>query len=352
MSLACDENGTMHWGSDGGGQSASFGYDNNGNMTSVSGTMYGSKTLVYNDENRMTSTTYGGVTDTYTYNWAGLRTRATLAGTTYRYLYNGERVLEEVTDGGTMTARYTTESGSYSGALLHLKRATGESRFPLYDEIGSARGLVDASGTVTDSYELDTFGRQVSSSGSTPNPYRFGGAWGYITDPSGFLQLGVRFFWPEVGRFVQRDRMRREVDLYSYALNDPMQWIDPKGLDVCVPYFYWHYTYAHTTFGPWSPWQLTQVTFVELAIVPYNEVDCTWERTRRETGYIESYSKTWWNCTGPCGPYSYVAESAHSREYVDREEKGTAKTWKYGWIDAADAVDWCLEHPPTFYGIS
>jgi hypothetical protein len=175
-------------------------------MTSVSGTMYGSKTLVYNDDNRLTSLTYGGVTDLYYYKYTGQRYRARLAGTYYRYLYNGDRVLEELNDSGTMQARYTTENDSYYGQWLHLYRPTGSlSRFPMYDNIGSTRGLLDASGTATDWYELDTFGRQVSSSGTTPNPYRFGAGWGYITDPSGFLQLGERFYWPEVGRFVARD---------------------------------------------------------------------------------------------------------------------------------------------------
>jgi RHS repeat-associated protein len=104
-----------------------------------------------------------------------------------------------------VNATYTTENDSYYGTLLHLKRATGESRFPLYDQIGSARGLVDASGTVTDTYDMDTFGRPIGSTGSTPNPYRYGAAWGYITDPSGFLQLGARFYWPDLGRFVSQD---------------------------------------------------------------------------------------------------------------------------------------------------
>jgi RHS repeat-associated protein len=54
---------------------------------------------------------------------------------------------------------------------------------------------------------MDTFGRPVSSTGTTPNPYRYGAAWGYITDPSGLLQLGARFYWPEVGRFVSQDPM-------------------------------------------------------------------------------------------------------------------------------------------------
>ncbi len=54
-----------------------------------------------------------------------------------------------------------------------------------------------------------TFRRLLSSSGTTPNPYRYGAAWGYITDPNGFLQLGARYYWPEVGRFVSQDPRRR-----------------------------------------------------------------------------------------------------------------------------------------------
>jgi len=172
----------------------------------------------------------GSVTDSYTYNWQGLRTRAYLNGTYYRYLYNGERVLQELTDAGAVTATYTTENDSYYGTLLHLKRATGESRFPLYDEIGSARGLVDAGGTVTDTYDMDTFGKPITTTGSTPNPYRFGGAWGYITDPSGFLQLGARYYWPEVGRFVSQDPMQDDANWYVYAKDNPVGGIDPEGL--------------------------------------------------------------------------------------------------------------------------
>jgi RHS repeat-associated protein len=238
----------------GGGQSASFGYDNNGNMTSVSGTLYGSKTLVYNDDNRLTSMTYGGVTDLYYYKYTGERYRARLAGTYYRYLYNGERVLEELNDSGTMQARYTTESGSYYDTWLHLYRASGTlSRFPMYDNIGSARGLLDASGTATDWYELDTFGRQVSSSGTTPNPYRYGAAWGYITDPSGFLQLGHRFYWPEVGRFVSQDPIGHGSSSYAYAGNTPTAAVDADGLTkICRKEWRWREHWGQVKWGPWT----------------------------------------------------------------------------------------------------
>ena len=191
---------------------------------------------MHNDESRLSSIAYGGETDTYTYNWQGLRTRAYLAGPAgggqayYRYLYNGERVMEELNDSGGVLARYTTENDSYYGSWLHLQRYTGESRLPIYDEIGSARGLIDAGGTVTDTYDMDTFGRQLASTGTTPNPYRYGAAWGYITDPSGMLQLGARYYWPEVGRFVQRDPVRLASSRYAYVRNNPVRRIDPTGL--------------------------------------------------------------------------------------------------------------------------
>ena len=164
--------------------------------------------------------------------------------------------MQELTNAGGVNATYTTENDSYYGTLLHLKRATGETRFPLYDEIGSARGLVDASATVTDTYDTDTFGRPIGTTGSTPNPYRYGAAWGYITDPSGFLQLGARYYWPEVGRFVQRDAdrdpsvnpligagLRRDLTRHrvtcsrtatpsrgwDYAAANPVRYVDPTG---------------------------------------------------------------------------------------------------------------------------
>jgi len=71
---------------------------------------------------------------------------------------------------------------------------------------GTARHVATDTGTITDSYTLEAFGGVQSTSGTTNNPYRGvypersrrGGAWGYITDPSGMLQLGARFYWPEV----------------------------------------------------------------------------------------------------------------------------------------------------------
>jgi len=192
-------------------------------------------TLSQTDENRLQWVTYprgeGSVTDYMYYNAVGQRYRARLDGSYHRYVYAGERVLEERNDSGGVLARYTLESVSYFSPLLHLQHATAGSRWPLYDGVGSARMLSDDGPTVTDTYSLDAFGVEFAApTGTTPNPYRFGGAWGYMTDPSGLLQLGARYYWPELGRFIQQDPIGDDINWYAYAGNNPVVWIDPEGL--------------------------------------------------------------------------------------------------------------------------
>jgi RHS repeat-associated protein len=176
----------------------------------------------------------GSATDYYLqYNALGQRMRATLNGTTWRYVYFGERVLEERNDAGGTLARYTLADGSYFGVLLHHQRNDGgvhKGRWPVYDSVGAIRRLVDDSGAVTDSYDLTAFGEQYAAGGTMPNPYRYGGAWGYLTEGSGLLQLGARFYWPELGRFLQQDPLRLRRNRYAYAGSNPLVRMDPTGL--------------------------------------------------------------------------------------------------------------------------
>jgi len=43
------------------------------------------------------------------------------------------------------------------------------------------------------------------------------------------LQLGARYYWPELGRFVSQDPIRDGINWYEYANNDPLLRIDPRG---------------------------------------------------------------------------------------------------------------------------
>jgi RHS repeat-associated protein len=214
-----------------GGQTATFGYDNNGNMTSISGTTFGAWTLVYDDADQLTSVSYPNATGTFTYNALGQRMRAQY-GTwgCWAWSYDGDRAIEESCWYGTPRMRFLNSGGSYFDQLLHEWHWSTPSRYPLSDPTGSVTRLIDGSATVTDSYSFDAFGRPLSASASAPNWYRYGGEWGYKTDPSGLLQLGARYYWPETGRFIQQDPIGSGVNWYAYVGNRPVTWVDPEGL--------------------------------------------------------------------------------------------------------------------------
>ncbi|NIN69495.1 MAG: hypothetical protein GTO63_33385, partial [Anaerolineae bacterium] len=67
----------------------------------------------------------------------------------------------------------------------------------------------------------------VSPEFADHNIYKYGGAWGYITDPSGMLQLGARFYWPEIGRFISQDPIGDGMNWYVYVGNGPVVGVDP-----------------------------------------------------------------------------------------------------------------------------
>gem|GEM_PF-3473706 len=81
---------------------------------------------------------------------------------------------------------------------------------------------------------LDAFGDLVSGS---PEVYAWNGGWGYRYEANagGLVKVGVRWYDPAVGRFLQKDPWLGDVhqpltlNAYGYCLNDPLQMMDPSG---------------------------------------------------------------------------------------------------------------------------
>jgi len=62
----------------------------------------------------------------------------------------------------------------------------------------------------------EAFGNTVAQWGSSGNPYRFAGAWGYRDDgDAGLLQVGARYYDPQVGRFISRDAVLSEQGMVN-----------------------------------------------------------------------------------------------------------------------------------------
>ena len=68
--------------------------------------------------------------------------------------------------------------------------------FYSYDGMGSVRQLTSMTGAVTDTYEYDAFGNQITHTGTTPNPYLYRGE--YFDSDLGLYYLRARWMNPPV----------------------------------------------------------------------------------------------------------------------------------------------------------
>lgn len=204
-------------------------YDNNGNTIQS-----GARTFAYDSDDQLKS--MNGTAVTIVYNGDGDRVAKTVGGVTTQYLVDDlnptgyAQVVEEATN-GAVTRRYT-----YGLQRISQEQVTNGSWVPSfygYDGFDTVRGLSDASGVVTDTYDYDAWGNTVNSTGSTPNVYL---SRGEQYDPDlNLYYLRARYLNPLTGRFLTRDPDEgvlaepMTLQKYVYAADDPIDQIDPTG---------------------------------------------------------------------------------------------------------------------------
>ncbi len=99
---------------------------------------------------------------------------------------------------------------------------------------GTTKLETNGSQGVTSTQEMDAFGREVNTTGSTGSPFGFHGAEGYRNDgdsPSGldpYQRVGARYYDAEWGRFITRDTDLSQSP-YVYCNGDPVNFSDPSG---------------------------------------------------------------------------------------------------------------------------
>ena len=169
-------------------------YDAMGNPTTYRG-----KTLTWNGKELT------GVTGTasYTYDMNGLRTTKTVGGTTTNYFYNNT-VLMGLTTGTT----YLLFSYDASG-LVQAVNYNGTYYYYLRNGQGDIVKLIDGSGNAVVEYTYDSWGKQLSCTGTLAttlgvlNPFRYRG---YVYDEeTQWYYLRSRYYDPETCRFISAD---------------------------------------------------------------------------------------------------------------------------------------------------
>ena len=208
----------------------SYTYDNNGN-TKTKTDATGVTTYNWDFENRLTSVVLpgSGGTVSFKYDPFGRRVQKSSTTGTVNYLYDGRDLIEEVDNNGNVLARYTDGPG-FDQPLSMLR--SGITSYYQADVLSTITSLSNSAGALTNTYTYDSFGKLTTSTGSVVNPLRYTGR---EFDPeTGIYHYRARYYDPSVGRFISEDPIRfwGGIDFYAYTLNNPVNWIDPFGLEV------------------------------------------------------------------------------------------------------------------------
>jgi RHS repeat-associated protein len=251
------------------GVASTYTYDANGNRLSAPGL---STVPLYDAQDRLL--VYGR--NTYTYTANGEVESKTTAGQTTHYKYDVLGNLREVTLPSGMVIEYVIDGQNrpigkkvngvlvqcflYQDSLKPIAELDGNnqvvSRFiyadkanvPAYlikggvtyriisDHLGSPRLMVNtADGSIVQRMEYDEFGRVTLNTNPGFQPFGFAG--GIYDRDTGLVRFGARDYDAEIGKWTAKDPIRfagGDTNLYGYVLNDPVNWIDPLGLETTL----------------------------------------------------------------------------------------------------------------------
>ena len=202
-------------------------YDASGNPTTYRG-----YTMTWQGR-RLTGATDGTTTTAYTYDENGLRTQKTVNGTATQYRYHGSVLISQVSGSDNLLFSYDANGNvvavNYNGTYYYYVRNGQNDVIRLID--GSNNSVVE--------YSYDSWGKQISCTGSlastlgTQNPFRYRG---YVYDTeTGLYYLQTRYYDPEVGRFINADiyvSTGQGVlgnNMYTYCGNNPIVRADDEG---------------------------------------------------------------------------------------------------------------------------
>ena len=170
--------------------------------------------------------------NTYTYNINGLRTSKTADGITKEFILDGDRLIAEKWSNNTVIY-YVYNANGIAGFVYN-----GIPYVYQKNVFGDIVAIYNNAGEKVAGYRYNAFGEnfiyyQVGPIGEI-NPFRYRGY--YYDSETGLYYLQSRYYDPAMGRFLNADdvgyiepKIVNGLNLYAYALNNPLQYYDPTG---------------------------------------------------------------------------------------------------------------------------
>ncbi len=104
------------------------------------------------------------------------------------------------------------------------------------DGLDSATSLSNSAGALANTYTYDSFGKQTASTGTLTNPFRYTAR--ELDFETSIYYHRARYYDQATGRFLSEDPLEFAGDgpkFYSYALNNPVNYVDPMGTSAQGP---------------------------------------------------------------------------------------------------------------------
>jgi RHS repeat-associated protein len=225
------------------GQGAQLSFDNTTNHITNAGYAYdaagniindGMHTYTYDAEYRITQVD-GGATATYFYDAFGRRARRTVGGTAYEDAYDGVNMTAESRTGDGVWAR-----GEIYGPIGHLATyINGTTYFSHKDWLGSERVRSDVNGNSAGTCTGNAYGDNYVCAPTDPSPIKYAGM--EYDSESKLYHTWFRYYNPRLGLWMTPDPAGlaaarlgdpQTQNRYSFAINDPVNLVDPYGLAI------------------------------------------------------------------------------------------------------------------------
>ena len=155
-----------------------------------------------------------------------------------RYVYKDDlRISVETTENGTVKNYYVYDK-KLNVPEYFYRRGNDTNYRVITDHIGSVKLILNAeTGGIAQLTKYGDLGQVISRTNPNLQPFGFGG--GLYDQFSGLVRFGKRDYNPEFARWMSKDPIQfngGDTNLYAYALQDPINLVDPSGTIVPIVY--------------------------------------------------------------------------------------------------------------------